>query len=426
MYTDNEFQQFLNVALNATNQNEIDLAFKEIYKKYPDYRFAISLDDYPEHQFSGIDIRFLNGDKAVIPFFESSKIYFMSDKIFESMFSEGAYNYSLDSSVMLDTNCSSYIKSFMFRDNIGNFKEVINIIHQLLNNKVNFDYLFYLIENYKQVFHLIDKKLSKEVFWSELNKNMKDNLIALELFLSIDRDKYRKNGNDTPQINFQDAEIKAKELAYEFYFSPDDVITVPIRKRALVSQIILYKTILLKFSSRRNAKNKANDLIDFMVNEIGAYADTELFIAIDYFNNESHLSIFNKINKGNGVNSDIFHSKVENISWDLMIPRYVQYVSYYHREGDFFIPFFLTFDNDLSKVLKIYKAKIFIYNDKTRHISVVPIRNQTQKLANNIKPNTIEYFSSEKTEARRNSTISIKKLYSILEKVRLECTQIMC
>lgn len=426
MYTDHEFKEFIYTALNATKQTEIDVAFLKIYGKYPNLRFAITLDSLPEQRFSNIDVKFLNGKNAVIPLFENSKLYFMSDNIFNSMYYEGEYKFQLDSSVMLDTNCATYIKSFIFRDNIPNYREVINIIHQLINNKINFDYIFYLIENYKQVFHLIDQGLSKEDFWNDLNPNMRDNLIALQLFIKIDRDIYRKTYNPTPSISFAEAEDLAKDFAYELYFSPSFVLTEPIRKMALISQILLYKTIFLKFSSKKNAKSKANNFIQFMVEEVGAYADTELFIAIDYFNNSDHLKIFNKINKGCGINKNVFQSRIENISWDLMIPRYMQYMSYSFGHGDFFIPFFLTFDDHLSKILDVYKAKIFVYDDDSHSLTVIPVGDNTQKLEQYIDKDTMKYFSPELVKKRRGRSVKIETLYNLLSDVRTECTDFMC
>lgn len=59
-----------------------------------------------------------------------------------------------DYSIMLDTNYTSYIETFLKDFNKPNFSEgsIYKTLDTLLRNKFNYDYTYYLIENYKNLF----------------------------------------------------------------------------------------------------------------------------------------------------------------------------------------------------------------------------------------------------------------------------------
>lgn len=379
MYTDIEFNEFLHVLLTAEEQSVVEESYLKIYKKYPHLRYAVSLNNFTEQYFGEINIRFLNGDKAVTPFFNSNKLLYLSDEIIESKINGKDPIIPLDTSIMLDTNCASYIRSFIYRDNIVNYQEVINIIDQLLLNKINFDYIYYLIENYKQVDNFIDEKLSIDEYWNKINTKMKENIIALIMFLSIDKDKYRKNLNTTPTVSFEEAELTAKNTSYQFYFENPEVFINPLKRINTITKIILYKIIYIKFSSKKSTKNKSKEFVEFMIKDLECYLTFEHFLAIEYFNNKATSNIFKKINKK--TNREKFKKQVENITWDLMIPKYVQYLSFYMcKDNGFFIPFFLSFDRNLNEVLKIFEVKAFIYNNISGTITALQTYDAAEKI----------------------------------------------
>lgn len=421
MYTNEDFKQFINIASQVENQKDIDIAFSKIYKKYPKTRFAISLKNHEEYFSSVSDIRFLNGKRAVSPFLESNSVYFISDNIYENMYLGGKHNLVLDSSITLDTNFASYISSFINRKNISNYKEVINIINQLLQKNVNFDYLYYLAENYKLVFDIVKKNHDIDSFWEEINPHMRENLTCLKLFESINREEFKLNLNTTPTLSRKQAEDEAKDLAYEFYYVTHISLIEQIKKRFYTTKIMLYKTIDLKFSSNKSAKNKTKLLIEFMMETLGVYASRDLYMSVKYFNNQNNIPILNKLNKSKNFDSQSFKKKVDNISWDLMIPRFIEVIASYEKNADFYIPFFLTFDTHLKKILDSYKAKIFIYENDKVSLTIIPTWEISSYLHKAIDESSARFFTKNAVRNRRAGTLSLGHLESLLRRTENKC-----
>jgi len=425
MYTDEEFQAFISTALQTEDQSDIDTAFSKIYKKYPNVSFAVSLANHTEYLSHLRDIRFLDGGKAVTPFFETNQIYFINDQIFENMYFGGEHQVLLDSSIMLDTNLCTYISSFMNRKNIPNYQEVVNIINQILKPRINFDFIYYLVENYKQIFDIIDKKHSMNSFWNALNPHMRENLISLMLFKSIDRELFSRTMCTEPKISKKEAEEQAKDLAYDFYLKSHPEIVEQLQKRFLITKIMLYKTIYTKFSSKKSPSNKSKELIRFMIEDMGVYVSRDLYMAISYFNSPDKIPILNKINKSKNFNKGEFNNKVDNIAWDLMIPRFVELIASHGGKGDFLIPFFLTFDTHLEKLLDSYKAKIFIYENDKFSLTSIPSWQTSQFLHQAIDAHSQKYFIKDTVEQRRSGRITLNQLENLLIKTRSECISIM-
>ncbi|MBW9234370.1 hypothetical protein JQK62_19305, partial [Leptospira santarosai] len=95
-----------------------------------------------------------SNDTDFLPYFNSDNIFFLDTEIVRAMSNNSRVQIPYDYSIMLDTNYTSYIVTFLKKFNASNFSEssIYKTLDVLLKNDFNYDYTFYLIENYKNLF----------------------------------------------------------------------------------------------------------------------------------------------------------------------------------------------------------------------------------------------------------------------------------
>lgn len=129
----------------------------------------------------------------LISYFINENIYFTDHSLIRNTFSNGKVQFKVDYSVMFDTNFASFIDLVVRGKDLGaNHNKIINILDNMIYYNINFDHIFYMIENTKQTTKIIMKLMNytnsynRLVLWKQLNKNFRWNLVSLELFKGID------------------------------------------------------------------------------------------------------------------------------------------------------------------------------------------------------------------------------------------------
>lgn len=340
---------------NLVKQNSTDNLYKEWKNlNLSDDCFLIKAkEDSTISAFS--DIKSLNSEKyKVCPYFSANDLYFIDNSTInqhkkEEIKIEADYSFSFDS------NICSFIHAIMSQK--PNFKdmEFVRFIQQIIATGHNYDFTFYLLENNKQI-NLTKKYANENDFWTALNHNFKENIISLMKFRTIKKENYN---SFLPEIDDDTAEKQAIDFSYKYYMNNNSVIQEMTRLKNVI-KVILLGAIKIQFSSNKGYQNKFDELIDFMNNEIGIFYDRESRIMLEYFK-DKNLKIFEKIKKP--INDrQKFDNKVENIAWDLLVPRFMEnlMISSSKREK-FFVPFFISNDTALNEVLEIYKIKVFYF-----------------------------------------------------------------
>lgn len=427
MHASHDFMEFVSLLRSATTPSDVRNAWNVLAAPYDSLRVVTALSNYSKNvTFPGIEIRDLSGKRIVTPYFLADSLYFSSRKIIAQTIADGEIKVPLDGSIMLDTNIASYISTYVYRRSFGNNQaEIVNIIHQLLENNPNFDYLYYLVENSKKIIDRYDSLAAPDVdqLWSDLDVGFKDNLIALRLFLSIDNKRYRTCNNDRPTISIAEAEDVAKRFTHDFYFGIEGAsIFLDIKKRITLARILLYKIVSIHFSSNEGVKKKATKLITFMIDRLNTYFDREMLIALKYFEEGKNFSFFEKIDKGKHIPAHSIRTKIYNMSWDLMIPRFIESLSAVTSNGRFFIPHYLTWDEGLKISLDLYKAKACIFDDETGRVVTIS-EVHTERLLRETVGNflTETYFNAEVVSKRyKTPPLTDSQLVEILAEVESE------
>lgn len=427
MHTSRDFVDFISLIRAARTPSDIVKAWDALQEPHCSLRVITALTDYAKNViFPGIDIRDLSGKLIVTPYFSGNSLYFSSREIIEKTINEGAITVPLDGSIMLDTNIASYISTYINRRLFGgNQAEIVNLIHQLLENNPNFDYLYYLVENSKKFIDRHDTGYSPDAdqLWAEIDYGFKDNLIALRQFLSIDNQKYKTSNNDKPTISPTEAETVAKQFAHNFYYGKEgSVIFEDTKRRYTLARILLYKMTSIHLGSSEGFKKKSVKLLQFMIEKLHTYFDREMQVAIMYFKEGRKFSFFEKIDKGKHISLDSVRAKIANMAWDFMIPRFIESLSARAGNGRFFIPHYLTWDGGLRESLDLYKAKACIYDDATGRVVTISEVDSEKVIRETVGNDYAQrYFDSEVVALRYTSEpLSDTQLAALLKEVESE------
>jgi hypothetical protein len=340
-------------------------------------------------------------DSCVTPYFETDKLYFIEDKLLEEMFTNKPYrvNFSIDYSIMFDTNFSSYIHKFVSGLAITGTRNNIYIaIDLLIRKEFQFDYIFYMIENYYNHFHnSVDDQNTKQ----ENQTKIHNNIVSLELFKSIDKEEYCSSGKLKYNISKHEASLNADQLFNDFYISD-------MGRKVLNQYITLHDCIVLfligvlriRFQSSKSPHNKLAELFDYVDNVVGVYLDRETIVAHKFFENPKSVHILSNLNKG--MKREKLYKSINNIAWDFTVPRIMEHLIQIGGEGRFFIPFFLSNDQNLRKLLRLYKVKGVLFNKNAE--GLVPLTEETNLeyyQRNGCRVDYDMFFSVERVKRRK-------------------------
>ncbi len=205
-----------------------------------DKNMMISLEGYDKSIYPNSLSKIINSsDSSFIPYFESSKLYFMDDDLLEEMFEKRGEDvvFPIDYSIMLDTNYSSYIDKFVNSKDLSSLdNNIFSTIDILIREDFHYDSLFYIIENYKNTFY--NSGLGNVLSTTELKAGYWQNLVSLELFKNIDKKEYCTNGNIKYNISKQEA-----HLIVDGTFS--NIFNSSIGKEAMETFLTLHKNLVL-------------------------------------------------------------------------------------------------------------------------------------------------------------------------------------
>jgi hypothetical protein len=231
----------------------------------------------------------------LVPYFSSEKLYFVDDEIVRSIFANGEAKIKTDHTISFDTNFASHINSVVRGEKIkgGNHedyglkhqKKIIQIIENLINDDLNFNHIFYLLENIKLVYPVISKitaPISALDFWSMLEKDFRRNLVSLELFRGIDCQKYRRTSSPESKFTFQQAARNVIKSAHYFYMSGIGIRGINellrLQRLSLLYLIGIYKVEFTSTKSQEKER-KTEAFFDYIQDVIGIYLDRESIMA---------------------------------------------------------------------------------------------------------------------------------------------------
>jgi hypothetical protein len=363
-----------------------------------DARAIVSLKNYNKTVYPmGIKKLIDTDDSHFIPYFVSDSLYFIENELIMEMIENGISDtkFKLDYSIMLDTNYASYIDNFVHNSDWSSMNnEVFQAIDTLIRGNYHYDYLFYMIENYKNNFRL--DFIEDERLRMDKKTKFYRNLVSLELFKSIDKEKYIETGSISYLISKDEAYLLADQIFNGLFNSSKIDEMMDMFQLIHKSMTLLIIGILrIRFESKVTVPKKIDKLFDFLNNVLGIYYEREFVVAHKFFVDSKSVSMLNKINRG--INPEKLIQQIENIAWDFSVPRIMEYFLKSGGEGRFFIPFFLTNDYNLRQLLSLFKVKGVVF-DKTGEL-FIPLPNF----------NTSEYFLEHNCDIEKHFLNEVKE-----------------
>ena len=340
----------------------------------------------------------------LVPYFSTEKMYFLDDELLSEMYSSGESKFRIDYTLMFDTNIATYVNKLVRGESLGNIQSrVVALVDDILHDDLNFDHLFYMVENVKNVLPQIEHNTPSRIrFWRSLEKNFRRNLVSLQIFRSIDCTEYKRTSNPRPQFSYREAARHAIDFTYDFYASEvgkDHILNFVLVQKMILLQLI--GMVRIQLSSGKSAKYKMGKYFKYIHDVVGAYFDREAIIAHKYFNDRKTLAILEKIKKGSGKVGLL--KKLDNIAWDMAAPRFMEKLIVAGGEGRYFIPMFLTFDSGLRELLGHYPVKGVMFNKQTGSFTPIPEINTRDYFKQYGCQDDIDHLYSEPVRSERLS-----------------------
>ena len=278
---------------------------------------------------------------AVINLGCDSKCYAMNKSIYEEMLATGKSNYNIDVCVDLDTQAVSYMKNIFKEYNQKiDYSNIEDLVHYLQLPNVNYSCFPYLVEN-------AAKKDSINII--EVYKNIK----SIMLFKAFNYHRLLQNKNCVYDKSEADIQIDTDLLYNDFHSDRFMECCSAFSEVQKMVYILLMKSICIEFTnSKRSAKNKMLDLLDFMNEKLGVFMEREFEICFRYFEHDNRTKkFFKKIKK----NSNRLNETINGMAWDLVHIRLIEneYTTILIKDVKFAIHMLLTFDNGLKEILQI-------------------------------------------------------------------------
>lgn len=419
-----------NLSLSNT-VTDVILSWNLLAGKYPQYSGIVHLNQYSTMALPFSINKYTNEPfNYLVQYFKSEKLFFINDKILEDAYLKRKSTLTIDYTIMFDSNIATYVDKMIRGKPIrGAQNQFSSLINEILKDGLNFDTLFYMIENIKNVVKTADMNAKNALtFWKSLNVHFRRNLSTLKLFLSIDSQEYQKTSNTKFTISYQKALRNAVNHAYSFYALKDNLFLNEItlfQKKVLLNLIGMVK---IQFSSKKSAKNKMLQYFDFMHNVIGAYLDREAVIAHKYYQSQNSLSILNRVHKGCKTTNLI--SVLDNIAWDMLAPRLMErFISLrFGENGNFFLPLFMTFDKDLKEILEMCSIKATIYERESSGIISIPdFDSKEYFIKNGLGEYLKSFFSDEQRQERESrQSYTMESITPIINSEYNKLLELLC
>lgn len=384
--------------INELIQAKVSQDYVNVWDKYKDFleendaHLVFTQDNYTNPKLPKIDM-FGSDTKRFKSLFQNNNFIFLNQNIIRDMNANKEPVIGIDYTVSFDTQFASFIERYFTGKSIEQLEEFENILYKLIDNNVNSDYIPYIFEN-------VAKGESKEAIKSNIKQII--NFFHLDKSSSYLLKNMKIKNQAQCDLNYED--IVKNTIDNTDYNELKD-----FQQQQEIMYIILMKIIIIN-KEKKSPKQKINELVSFMHNSIFTMFDRELTIAIKFYENQNELRFFNKVIN---INAKTL-TQLSNMAWDLALVRLLEQ-SYAIRpkvEADFFISYFLTFDEGLAQIIDCYPLKAILMLNKSETLQVISNVDKT-KLVEKYKLE--EYFSVEAHQFRNENREKGKENKRILQ-----------
>jgi hypothetical protein len=270
--------------------------------------------------------------------FAHESFFFLNSKIYASLERGEDIQVNCGYLISFDTNAASHLRALFSGINSSSIQDLAAFLDHFDGNRLNWQILPYLLENLSLIMR------------HEIPTEVIETVAAVESLGDIDREYYQRTGTLRQRSPPQHLLTAAENTIRQFRSSMEKGGREILELREAIYVCIL-KAAQLQFywPSRNEAFTKFKEMARFMDEELHCMMITVLKILWLWFSADPEAALFGPLQKG----SPHLITKANNIAWDIFhLIRLPQEMVLPIEPGAFLIPYFLTFDKALNKLMR--------------------------------------------------------------------------
>ncbi|MNZ36998.1 hypothetical protein D3C78_544370 [compost metagenome] len=350
----------LQKAVNAILLHDPSDSFKNLIENnqelFKGFRLAYSTNNL-ETEFSHSSLSEIEEHCPTLKkYFYGTGILFYSDELYAETKSKGRIEIPIDYSLSLDSNAA---ERFRVWENGGSldkeesrFDGLVRFIKEGKGQGFNFDYSFFIIEN------LIDSMKPD-------NHRPFNTIRALKRFdyLEYERESFNIR---SPKFSEDLAESGKRAIeALHAFHSSKDIKGFLNRRKGLY--LILLKAVLLREQKNLDLAKQLEMLVEYSLDTLGAFAKTEIYFAWKFLKHGRDLTFFDPVSQ---LGKKSLH-RIKGMAWDLFAVRYQETLASKSNIGDFYVPFFASFDNRFVELTQACPIRAVIIDDIDKRVITI-------------------------------------------------------
>ncbi|WP_165727846.1 hypothetical protein [Pseudoalteromonas sp. 31A1] len=291
-------------------------------------------------------------------YFYGNGLLFFSDELYDKTWIHGEIKIPLDYSLSLDSNAAERFRAWEdgkdLDKSIHDFEKLVRFIKDGEGNGFNFDYSFFLIENY----------------FDSMKENNHRPFNTIRALKRFDHLNYDMNNFDvTKPIFYEDRAVagqRAIETLHAFHSSPE---ILKFQERRMLLYIVLLKAVILRQNIKTTLAEKISELVLFCLNDLGKFPKTELYFAWKLLKYGKQLRFFDPVSQ---ISKKTL-KKIKGMSWDIFALRYQETLASKGDFGEFFIPFFASFDNRFVELAQACPIRAVLLDEKGKNVITIQL-----------------------------------------------------
>lgn len=342
----------------------------KLFLESNDAEIIFTQDDFENPSLPSINM-FENDANRFKSLFQNNNFVFLNAKIFNQMDEHSKSMFHIDYTVSFDTQFASFIQKYFTGKRFPQEQEFEEILYKLIDNDVNSDYIPYVFENLAKGVSVegVKENVKEIVRFFHLDKSTSYLLKNMKI---SDPEKYESNYHDiiSNTIDLVD------HTTFEHFKHQQEVMYLLLMKIVLVNK------------EKKSPKQKLTEFVDFMHHFLYTIFDREMTVAECFYDNPNECKFFNGVRN---INEKTLQ-RLQNMAWDFALVRLLEstFSIRPNTRSDFFLSYFLTFDEGLSQVIDTYPLKAIFILNSTQTLQVISNIDKTELVE---KYKLHDYFS---------------------------------
>jgi hypothetical protein len=289
-------------------------------------------------------------------YFYGTGILFYSDELYAATKRQGRIEIPIDYSLSLDSNAAERFRVWENGGSLdkeeGRFEGLVKFIKEGKEQGFNFDYSFFIIEN------LIDSMRPE-------NHRPFNTIRALKRF---DHLEYEKDSFSIRSPKFLETHEESGKRAIDAlhaFHSSKEIKGFLNRRKGLY--LILLKAVLLREQKNLGLRKQLEMLVEYSLDALGAFAKTEIYFAWKLLKHGKDLRFFDPVSQ---LGKKSLH-RIKGMAWDMFAIRYQETLASKSNIGDFYVPFFASFDNRFVELAQACPIRAVLIDDVDKRVMTI-------------------------------------------------------